>query len=1287
VSQGFLIGLDAGGGSGRCLVLDVGTGAVTTAVRPWTHPVAPGTSGLGRDLELETIWSLLADATRDAMASAGATAGQVLGIAATSMRFGLVVVGSGGSPLYAGPNSDARAAGEGLRLAADHGEQFLQRTGHWMNPVLGLPRLRFAAANLGNALPQSLAAFSLGDWVAWRLCGQVATDPTQAAGTALLDLRQRDWADDLIAEYALPRHLFPDLREPGTPLGVLGSGAAADLALRPGTPVAVGGADTQCGLLGGGAVAPSEVGIVAGTTTPVQMVLDAPTVDPEGRLWTEPYLLADRWVLESNAGPMGESLEWFAGMLYPNARAPVARLFGEASQSEIGARGQTSTLGGEVMNARELGLPVANFTLSRSGASGDPHASRDLARAAVESAAYTLRANLEQIVDVARRQASRVILGGGLSRSETLAQITAGVLARSVSVAQSPEASALGAALCAGTAAGVWSDLRGAAASVRARLRVVEPDPAECESYATCYASWQELRASQAESTAVARRQAIERSFATLSAEPEASRVPPRPRILVTAPLDNAGLAALRALGDVEYASYRDAMRLLSGDSLVEALRGFDVFVTEIDVVDAGAMLRAGDLRIVASCRGDAVNVDVEAASALGIPVLNAPGRNADAVADLTLAFLLMLARKLASANTFLREPGGEAGDMGRMGRAFRELQGRELWHKTVGLVGLGAVGRSVARRLEGFGVRVLAHDPFVTSEQAAQVNAEVVPLETLLRESDFVSLHAPVTDATRHLIGVEEFARMKPGACFVNTARAALVDESALVDALQGGHLAGAAVDVFSVEPPASDHPLLAMPQVLATPHVGGNTAEVAEHQGAIIANELSRLLGGELPQHVLNPDVARGFDLTLPRNELSAAARAELARRPAPAVTDLQMGKPRGAKSAVTAENRGEPSSTGPPAALVARMQAILSDFCVRVAADPALRDLAGDKDVTLLFTLSDLDLRFWIRLRDGVVRAEPGTPDGDPEVSLKLTAEIFDGMFTGASNPMQAAMEGRLSFSGDTAKAMALQELQRDLSRLYRAVREEQGGPGDLSALAPKSAFLADSGPGDARSSDLAPSGRPRVGDERDELCDIIDELFAQQVITATGGNVSVRVPDREELWITPSQLFKGDLRPQVLVRIDLAGRALDEDARAPSSERLIHCAVYRSRPQANAVIHAHAPHATILANAGLPFLPVSTEAAFFGDIPRVPFIMPGTQDLADAIGTAALDSWAVLMLNHGLLVGGRSLRRAADMVEIIERSSEIILGCLQVGKEPPVLPDDVVAKLRQMGDLIA
>ena len=278
----------------------------------------------------------------------------------------------------------------------------------------------------------------------------------------------------------------------------------------------------------------------------------------------------------------------------------------------------------------------------------------------------------------------------------------------------------------------------------------------------------------------------------------------------------------------------------------------------------------------------------------------------------------------------------------------------------------------------------------------------------------------------------------------------------------------------------------------------------------------------------------------------------------------------------------------------------------------------------------------------------------------------------MFTGRVNPMQAAMDGKLSFTGDTAKAMTLQHLQRDLAECYGAARAEVGDPGDLTAT--------EGGAG-------GPAAAVAADDPRVTLIQVVNELYAQSLITATGGNVSVRVPGRDELWITPSQLFKGDLRPELMTRIDLAGRPLDPDARAPSSERLIHCAIYAARPEAGAVIHAHAPHATILANTDLPFLPISTEAAFFGNIPRVPFIMPGTEGLAKAVGEAAQGDWAVLMKNHGLIVAGRSLRRAADSVEIIERTAEVILGCYAVGREPPVLPEDAVRTLRKMGDLVA
>jgi autoinducer 2 (AI-2) kinase len=403
---------------------------------------------------------------------------------------------------------------------------------------------------------------------------------------------------------------------------------------------------------------------------------------------------------------------------------------------------------------------------------------------------------------------------------------------------------------------------------------------------------------------------------------------------------------------------------------------------------------------------------------------------------------------------------------------------------------------------------------------------------------------------------------------------------------------------------------------------------------------------------------------------------AVSDLQRDARPAVSDLQRDAAPAAKAAPAAP---APLQLGADAVLLrTRMERLLREFVGRARTDGELRAFAATgRDTLLHFTLTDLGIEFHLGFAGGSVVADLGPAGGAAAVALKMRADVLDGMLTGRRNAMQAAMNGELSFSGDTARAMTLQHVQRDLSRLYRAAREAAGDPGDLAAL-------PDPGAGAAGTTAAAPSNDTDV---RPELIAVVNELYAGGLITATGGNVSARIPGRDEAWITPSQLFKGDLRPEILVRIGLDGRSLDPGARSPSSEALMHVAVLAARSEANAVIHCHAPNATILVNAGLPFLPISTEAAFFSKLGRIPFVMPGTQELADAIVAAMGDGWAVLMQNHGLLVAGRSLRRAADMAEIVERTAQVIVGCYAVGREPPVLPPETVEMLARYGDLMA
>lgn len=1347
MSKRFLLGLDVGGGSGRCLVIDVDSQAITAAYRPWSHPAVPGSGGWGFDLDLNAIWRLLGEATHDALRCAGAAPHEVMGVAVTSMRHGIVALDKNGHPLLAVPNRDARAATAGLELADTRGQEFYQRTGRWPNPVFAASRLKWLAECDPLTFAKIHIVLSVSEWVSYRLCGQWATESSHAGETLLFDLEKRAWAGDLMDSLSFPRHIFPPVSHAGAPLGRLTNEAAAHLGLQAGTPVAVGGADTQCGLLGAGVIRPGQLGIIAGTTTPLQLVLDRPHLDPQARLWTGGHVIPGRYVLESNAGMMGEGLEWIARILYPDARWPATMLDAEAAQSQPGAAGLLSTFGAQVFDGRNMTLPLGHLTLSHLAGSHDPARRKHLARSILEGLAYAVRANAQQIETVAGISQPETIVTGGMSRSTLWPQLVADVLGRPIRVARVPEATALGAAICAGVGAGLFHTLDEGSTALTGSPKTFAPQTGPSTVYQELYATWSQVRAAHKEADTLATTLLLQAMSDCQPVDTGLRQPPFRPRILVTAQMDEEALTRLRALGEVEYASYRDELRLLSGEDLVEALRGVHVLVTEIDVVDADVLAKSPDLRLLVSCRGNAVNIDLASCTAFGIPVLNTPGRNADAVADLTVAFMLMLARKLPAAMAFLRQPDGEAGDMSRMGQAYAEFKGVELWRKTVGLIGMGAVGRGVARRLLPFGARLLVYDPYLTPEQATLAGAEPVSLETLLASSDFVSLHAAVTPETTGLIGAAQLAMMKPGAFLINTARAALTDEAAIVDALHSGHLGGVAVDVFAVEPPGADDPLLNAPNVIATLHVGGNTAEVASHQGQIVADELERLLRGERPRFVLNPETLPTFTWQGPRATPTAEALAQLRRSPGPAVTDLDA-RSRPAPPAVTpatvAPATSSPAAVTPPAtveagkkgffsglkdwmgrgkspagetlgnkgvkpegpavaiagegeggsAMVTRLQQILSLFLSKMAGDTGLQQFAAGKNLVMHYILTDCGLQFYMSFRDGQASGAMGTPPSPADITLKMKADIFDGMMTGRVNGTQAAMTGKLKFSGDTSKAMAMQKIAKDMGRLYLVARSEVGDPGDLTAIAaPASVSAAPakvSAPAAAAPAPPVTPVRPAgSGDERDEMVAIVQELYDKNLITATGGNISVRVSGRpDQLWITPSQWFKGSLHSGMMVRIDLAGQPLDEEALSPSSEKPMHTAILKARPELNAIIHSHAPWATLLALTETPFLPISTEAAFIGEIPRVPFIMPGSRELAEAVVQAlGKDGSVVLLQNHGLLVAASSLRRAANVTEVVERTAEMILRCRMLGKEPPVLPAEILPSLQEIGQMMA
>ena len=324
-----------------------------------------------------------------------------------------------------------------------------------------------------------------------------------------------------------------------------------------------------------------------------------------------------------------------------------------------------------------------------------------------------------------------------------------------------------------------------------------------------------------------------------------------RPRVFVTQPIAESALKRLREVADVEVNP--DSSRVLDKGKLIEAVKRCDILLSLLhDTVDRDVLAANPKLKAVSSMNITQDRIDLAEATARGIPVTNIPAIVTDATADIGFGLLLSVARNIALGDKLFRQgvyPGSQS----------NHLAGAAVTGKTLGLVGFGRIGQALARRGRGFDMKIVYADPRrLSPDEEAKFEARYLSFDDLLREADFVSMHPQLTPATRHLMSDREFALMKPTAFIINTSRGPVIDEAALVRALQSKTIAGAGLDVYEHEPQVAPE-LVAMPNVVLTPHLGSAVFELREGMAHVVVDNTIALIEGRPPVSCLNPEVLK--------------------------------------------------------------------------------------------------------------------------------------------------------------------------------------------------------------------------------------------------------------------------------------------------------------------------------------------------------------------------------------------------------------------------------------------
>jgi autoinducer 2 (AI-2) kinase len=493
-----LLAIDIGTGSCRAVLFDPDGTQVAIGQREWTHAGLPGAPG-SQVFDTTRNWALICACIREALERAAIRPSDVAAVSSTSMREGMVLYDADGREIWACPNVDSRATDEATELVRNgRARRIYEQGGDWVS-ITSPARFLWIQAHEPEVFERIAHVGMLSDWVLFRLTGRFVTDPSAGSSSNLFDLRERTWSPGSLDLVGLSPAVVPEVLEPGSVVGPLTARAADETGLATGTPIVVGGADTQLGLVGIGVVSPNRLTLVGGSFWQLTVVTDEPLIDPQARVRTLCHAVPGQWMTEGIGFYCGIALRWFRDAFCELEVAEAARrgidayvvMEEAAAVVPPGSEGITAIFS-NVMDAKrwvQASPSFLGFDVDRPAAS-NRHA---CVRALEEQAAYTARGHLEIITELTGDTYDELVFTGGASKGTLWPQIVADVVGLPVHVPMVKESTALGAAIYAGIGAGIYRDLAEVTARLARRERTFEPDPSARRTYDERYAAWRAL--------------------------------------------------------------------------------------------------------------------------------------------------------------------------------------------------------------------------------------------------------------------------------------------------------------------------------------------------------------------------------------------------------------------------------------------------------------------------------------------------------------------------------------------------------------------------------------------------------------------------------------------------------------------------------------------------------------------------------------------------------------------------------------------------------------------------